>query len=91
MLAKLISWFLSKSLENKLMSKPETKKEVKKSGPKPVPLHLRNPETKFLRDEGYGRDYKYPHNFKSGFVNESYLPKDINSNKFFIVCVTPFI
>ena len=58
-------------------------KEVKKSGPKPIPLHLRNPETKFLRDEGYGRDYKYPHNFKSGFVNQSYLPKDISSNKFY--------
>tara|TARA_Y100000996_G_scaffold374011_1_gene323895 strand:+ start:697 stop:885 length:189 start_codon:yes stop_codon:yes gene_type:complete len=28
MLAKLISWFLSKSLENKLMSKPETKKDI---------------------------------------------------------------
>lgn len=28
MLAKLISWFLSKSLENKLMSNPETRKDI---------------------------------------------------------------
>tara|TARA_B100001989_G_C24231865_1_gene312987 strand:+ start:349 stop:537 length:189 start_codon:yes stop_codon:yes gene_type:complete len=30
MLAKLISWFLSKSLEEKLMSKPETRRDIKK-------------------------------------------------------------
>ena len=28
MLAKLISWFLSKSLEKKLMSNPETRKDI---------------------------------------------------------------
>ena len=28
MLTKLISWFLSKSLEKKLMSNPETKKDI---------------------------------------------------------------
>ncbi len=57
--------------------------EVKNSGPIPVPLHLRNPETKFLREEGYGLNYQYPHNFESGFVKENYLPEEIQSKKFY--------
>ena len=57
--------------------------EVKKSGPIPVPLHLRNPETKFLREEGYGLNYQYPHNFESGFVKENYLPEEIQSKTFY--------
>ncbi len=57
--------------------------EVKNSGPIHVPLDLRNPETKFLREEGYGLNYQYPHNFESGFVKENYLPEEIQSKKFY--------
>jgi putative ATPase len=39
-----------------------------------VPLHLRNAPTKYMKDEGYGADYKYPHDFENHFVEQDYFP-----------------
>ena len=39
-----------------------------------VPLHLRNAPTKFMKQEGYGSGYKYPHDFDGHFVEETYFP-----------------
>lgn len=52
---------------------------VKETGNLPVPLHLRNASTGFLKDIGYGTGYKYPHN---GEGNAENLPKDILGIKF---------
>ncbi len=41
----------------------------------PIPLHLRNAATGLLKDLGYGKDYKYPHDFPGGFVRENYFPE----------------
>lgn len=40
----------------------------------PVPLHLRNAPTKMMEDLGYGRDYKYSHDYDRHFVEQQYLP-----------------
>lgn len=53
---------------------------VKKTGNLPIPLHLRNASTGFLKNIGYGKGYKYPHN---GEENEENLPKEILGEKFF--------
>ena len=39
-----------------------------------VPLHLRNAPTKLMKEEGYGKGYKYPHDFENHFVDENYFP-----------------
>ncbi len=49
----------------------------------PVPLHLRNASFKGAKAMGYGVDYKYPHNFKGGFVPQQYLPFGLEGTKFF--------
>ncbi len=41
----------------------------------PVPLHLRNPVTGLMRREGFGKGYRYPHDFPGHFVHQVYLPK----------------
>ncbi len=41
----------------------------------PIPLHLRNAATGLLKDLGYGKSYRYPHDFPGGFVRENYLPE----------------
>lgn len=41
-----------------------------------VPLHLRNAPTKLMKEEGYAKDYKYPHDHEGKFVEESYFPVD---------------
>lgn len=47
---------------------------VQKSGTPGVPLHLRNAPTRLMREQGYGKDYKYPHFQKEHFVRENYFP-----------------
>ncbi len=45
----------------------------KTRGPE-VPLHLRNAPTSFMKQQGYGKEYKYPHDFPGHFVRENYGP-----------------
>lgn len=56
--------------------------QVKQSGNLPVPLHLRNAPTKLMKDIGYGKDYKYPHDYLNNFVEQDYLPDAISDKRF---------
>ena len=56
---------------------------VEKYGALPVPLHLRNPETYLMEKLGYGKSYKYPHNYEDGFVYQEYLPSEIKNLRFY--------
>ncbi|MGB9911084.1 MAG: replication-associated recombination protein A [Microgenomates group bacterium] len=52
--------------------------DVKKYGNLPIPLNLRNPVTKLMKDLGYGKDYKaYPDK------KESYLPEKLKNRKYY--------
>jgi putative ATPase len=35
-----------------------------------VPLHLRNPVTPLMKEEGYGKGYKYAHDYPEHFVQQ---------------------
>ena len=50
--------------------------KIKQGASLTVPLHLRNAPTKLMKEEGYAKDYKYPHDHESNFVKESYFPID---------------
>jgi putative ATPase len=43
----------------------------------PVPKHLKDSHYQAAKKDGIGADYKYPHNFKDGFVVQNYLPDGI--------------
>lgn len=49
----------------------------------PVPIHLRNAPTKLMKEIGYGKEYKYPHDFKDHFVEENYLPKELENSQYY--------
>ena len=66
-----------------LTSYKEALKDVKERGSLPVPLHLRNPVTPLMRKIGYGKEYKYPHNHKSHWVQENYLPEKLKGSKYY--------
>jgi len=59
------------------------KKDVKETLNLPVPLHLRNPVTSLMKNLGYGKDYKYPHSFPEGKVEQEYLPKGLGKKKYY--------
>lgn len=51
---------------------------VNKTGDQPVPLHLRNAPTKLMKNMGYGKDYKYAHQYDQSFVNLEFLPESLS-------------
>ncbi len=57
--------------------------EVKHGKNEPVPLHLRNAVTKLMKDVGYGKDYKYAHNFPGHVVEQQDLPDSLKGKRFY--------
>jgi putative ATPase len=57
--------------------------EVKNNELHPVPLHLRNAPTKLMKDIGYGKQYKYAHDYSNHFVEENYLPEELKGRQFY--------
>jgi putative ATPase len=47
---------------------------VEETGNLPVPLHLRNAPTRLMNQLGYGRGYKYAHDYPGHFVRQQFLP-----------------
>lgn len=62
---------------------------VEQTGNLPVPLHLRNAPTKLMKEMGYGKDYKYSHNYPGNFVQQQFLPEEINGTTFWNACDNP--
>ncbi len=57
--------------------------DVKKHGALPVPLHIRNAPTRLMKDLGYGKGYKYPHNYSGAEVDEDYLPDKLKGASYY--------
>jgi putative ATPase len=56
--------------------------EVKRSGNLPVPLDIRNAPTKLMKSLGYGKHYKYPHDYPNHYVEQQYLPDALKGRTF---------
>jgi putative ATPase len=49
----------------------------------PVPLDLRNAPTKLMKEIGYGKSYKYSHDFEGNFIAQNFLPDDLKGTKIY--------
>lgn len=47
-----------------------------------VPLHLRNAPTKFMKEIGYSKGYKYTPDYKSEDAKQDYLPKELKGKNY---------
>ena len=56
---------------------------VDRTGDLPVPLHIRNAPTKLMKELGYGKEYKYAHQYEDNFIDLEYLPDKIAGNKLY--------
>lgn len=54
---------------------------VRQTGNLPVPLHLRNAPTKLMEQLGYHDGYKYSHDYPGHFVQQQYLPDDLQTTR----------
>jgi putative ATPase len=56
---------------------------VEKTGDLPVPLHLRNAVTKFMKGLDYGKGYVYAHDNPSEAAKMNNLPDELKGTKFY--------
>ncbi len=57
--------------------------KVRETGNLSIPLHLRNAPTKLMKDLNYGKGYQYAHSYVGNFVEQDFLPKEIEGTTFF--------
>jgi putative ATPase len=59
------------------------KEAVKNYGSLPVPFHIRNAPTELMSKLGYGKDYKYAHDYEDAYVPQDYLPEKLQGRLFY--------
>jgi putative ATPase len=57
---------------------------IRETGSLPVPLPIRNAPTKMMKDLGYGKGYKYAHDFRDAYVPQVYLPEALRGQIFYV-------
>ena len=57
--------------------------DVRQRPNEPVPLHLRNAVTGLMQGMGYGRDYRYAHDYAGHFVDQEFLPPALQGRRYF--------
>jgi putative ATPase len=71
------------------MAIEEALEAVRKEGDLPVPLHIRNAPTGFMKRMGYGKNYKYAHDYEGGFTEQEFLPEALSGTAFYEPGATP--
>ena len=65
------------------MALEQALEDVRKRTNEPVPLHLRNAVTGMMRGMGYGRDYRYSHDYPGHFVQQDFLPPSLKDRRYY--------
>ena len=61
----------------------KAKEDVEKTHHLPVPLHLRNAPTGLMRASGYGKGYKYAHDYEGNYVEQTHLPEELSGRIYY--------
>ena len=59
------------------------REDVEKFQSLPVPLHIRNAPTKLMKGLGYGRGYRYAHDYPEALVSQEYLPEALKGRNYY--------
>ncbi|MBI5249277.1 MAG: replication-associated recombination protein A [Desulfomonile tiedjei] len=59
------------------------KEEIARTGHLPVPLHIRNAPTRFMKEIGYGKGYRYAHDYPDAIVDQEHMPDQIRGKRFY--------
>ena len=63
--------------------------KVRATGNLPVPLHIRNAPTELMASLGYHDGYKYSHDYQGHFVEQQYLPDELQGERFWNIQHSP--
>jgi len=84
-LAEAVVYLATAPKSNSLYSAySHVQKDVKQTRNEPVPLHLRNPVTSLMRETGYGKGYKYAHDYSGHFVEQQNLPDTLHGKRYYM-------
>ena len=63
----------------------ELQKDLAETRADPVPLHLRNAPTPLMAKLGYGKDYKYAHDYEDHVAPDTrYLPESLQDRRYYV-------
>ena len=57
--------------------------DIEKGKSGTIPMHLRNAPVKGMEDQGYGKGYKYAHDYPGHFVKMDFLPEELKGTKYY--------
>jgi putative ATPase len=61
----------------------EVSRDLDQTRTEPVPLHLRNPVTRLMKAEGYGRGYQYAHDYEDKVTDMECLPESLRGRRYY--------
>ncbi|MBQ4181537.1 MAG: replication-associated recombination protein A [Firmicutes bacterium] len=61
----------------------KAKKDAQENLAEPVPLHIRNAVTTLMKNEGYGKGYKYAHDYEDKLTAMSCLPDSMKDRVYY--------
>lgn len=61
----------------------EVQRDVQQTRNDPVPIHLRNAPTGLMKELGYGKGYRYAHDYQEGVVAQQNLPENLAGRRYY--------
>jgi putative ATPase len=62
----------------------KAKQDAMETMAEPVPLHLRNAPTRLMKEVGYGKDYKYSHDYEEHVADMKCLPPNLLGKRYYL-------
>lgn len=77
-LSQCVTYLASSAKSNaSYMAIQNAQKLVQETGDLQVPLAIRNAPTQMMKEQGYGKGYKYSHSYEGNFASQEFLPDEI--------------
>jgi putative ATPase len=61
----------------------KAKEDVVSNRTPPVPMHIRNAPTRTMSELGFGKGYRYPHEYEDALADQDYLPLALKGRKYY--------
>ena len=83
-LAQLVVYLATAPKSNALYNAyNQAKADAVSTGHLRVPLHIRNAPTALMKDLGYGREYRYSHDFSNSYSYQRYFPEKMDEKSYY--------
>lgn len=61
----------------------QAREDIRNTRNESIPMHLRNPVTSLMREQGYGKGYMYPHDYHGHFIPTENVPKTLSGKRYY--------